>query len=89
MRPGLHGQGYMIRDYAKRYNTRVPRLENRSADSVNLTDPHQTDLQEEDSHPSRRHAHYTSETVGLLLIAALLLALTLIRYWHYIHWSLR
>jgi hypothetical protein len=27
--------------------------------------------------------------VGLLLIAVLLLALTLIRYWHYIHWSLR
>jgi hypothetical protein len=84
MRPGLHGQGYMIRDYAKRYNTRVPRVENRSADAAN-----QTDSQENDSHPGHRHAHYTSETVGLLLIAALLLALTLIRYWHYIHWSLR
>jgi hypothetical protein len=35
------------------------------------------------------HAVYASETTGLLLIAALLLALTLIRYWHYIHWSLR
>jgi hypothetical protein len=32
---------------------------------------------------------YASETAGLLLIAALLLALTLIRYWHAIHWSLR
>jgi hypothetical protein len=36
-----------------------------------------------------RHAVYASETVGLLLIAALLLVLTLIRYWHHIHWSLR
>ena len=36
-----------------------------------------------------RHAVYASETAGLLLIAALLLVLTLIRYWHYIHWSLR
>jgi hypothetical protein len=36
-----------------------------------------------------RHAVYASETTGLLLIAALLLVLTLIRYWHEIHWSLR
>jgi hypothetical protein len=45
--------------------------------------------QEDDSHPHPRHAVYASETVGLLLIAGLLLILTLIRYWHYIHWSLR
>ena len=32
---------------------------------------------------------YASETTGLLLIAAVLLVLTLIRYWHQIHWSLR
>lgn len=32
---------------------------------------------------------YASETTGLLLIAALLLALILVRYWHAIHWSLR
>ena len=37
----------------------------------------------------RRHAAYATETCGLLLIALLLLALTLIRYWHAIHWSLR
>ncbi|SPF47408.1 hypothetical protein SBA1_740022 [Candidatus Sulfotelmatobacter kueseliae] len=36
-----------------------------------------------------RHAVYASETTGLLLIAFLLLVLTLIRYWHDIHWSLR
>jgi hypothetical protein len=36
-----------------------------------------------------RHATYASETTGLLLVAVLLLALTLIRYWHYIHWSWR
>lgn len=37
----------------------------------------------------RRHAVIASETTGLLLIAFLLLALTLIRYWHQIHWSWR
>jgi len=37
----------------------------------------------------RRHAVYASETTGLLLIAFLLLILTLVRYWHEIHWSLR
>ena len=35
-----------------------------------------------------RHAAY-AETSGLLLIALLLLVLTVIRYWHAIHWSLR
>lgn len=36
-----------------------------------------------------RHAVYASETTGLLLIAFVLLILTLVRYWHEIHWSLR
>jgi hypothetical protein len=36
-----------------------------------------------------RHAVYASEAIGLLVIALLLLALTLVRYWHDIHWSLR
>ncbi len=36
-----------------------------------------------------RHAVYASETTGLLVIGFLLLVLTLIRYWHNIHWSLR
>jgi len=46
----------------------------------------------EHNHPEQkhqRHAVYASETTGLLLIAFLLLMLTLIRYWHEIHWSLR
>ncbi len=42
-----------------------------------------------DSHKHHRHAIYATETSGLLLIAFLLLALTLIRYWHVIHWSVR
>jgi hypothetical protein len=37
----------------------------------------------------RRHATYAAETSGLLLIALLLLALILVRYWHTIHWSWR
>jgi hypothetical protein len=36
-----------------------------------------------------RHAVYASETTGLLLIAFVLLVLTIVRYWHEIHWSLR
>jgi len=42
-----------------------------------------------DDSRQRRHAVYASETAGLLLIALMLLVLTLVRYWHHIHWSLR
>jgi hypothetical protein len=42
-----------------------------------------------DDHKHHRHAVYASETTGLLLIALLLLVLTLVRYWHDLHWSLR
>jgi hypothetical protein len=45
--------------------------------------------QNEDDHKHHRHAVYASEATGLLLIAFLLLVLTLVRYWHDIHWSLR
>ncbi|HYM74418.1 MAG TPA: hypothetical protein VE377_00445 [Candidatus Dormibacteraeota bacterium] len=45
--------------------------------------------QDESAHKHHRHAVYASETTGLLLIAFVLLVLTLIRYWHDIHWSLR
>ena len=37
----------------------------------------------------RRHASYAAEATGLLLMALLLLALTLIRYWRHIPWSAR
>lgn len=57
----------------RRYNVRVP-------------DP---EHQDDRSPKHRRHAIYATETAGLLLIAFLLLCLTLIRYWHAIHWSLR
>jgi hypothetical protein len=42
-----------------------------------------------DSSHKHRHAIYATETSGLLLIAFLLLVLTVIRYWHAIHWSVR
>ena len=58
---------------SRRYNSRV-------------SSPEQHDHPEQKHH---RHAVYASETTGLLLIAFLLLVLTLIRYWHEIHWSLR
>ena len=45
--------------------------------------------QNDSSHKHERHAIYATETSGLLLVAFLLLALTLVRYWHVIHWSVR
>jgi hypothetical protein len=38
---------------------------------------------------TRHHAVYASEAIGIIVIALLLLAITLVRYWHNIHWSLR
>jgi hypothetical protein len=41
--------------------------------------------------PQAGHPHhhaYATETTGLLLVAVLLLILTLIRYWHFINWSI-
>ncbi|MBZ5682295.1 MAG: hypothetical protein LAO24_19550 [Acidobacteriia bacterium] len=49
----------------------------------------ETERKDDHSHKHHRHAIYAAETTGLLLIAFLLLALTLVRYWHTIHWSLR
>jgi hypothetical protein len=46
-------------------------------------------VEQEDAHRRHRHATYASETTGLLLIAFVLLILTLVRYGHEIHWSLR
>ncbi|MGA9977073.1 MAG: hypothetical protein WBQ08_00355 [Candidatus Sulfotelmatobacter sp.] len=51
--------------------------------------PNDSERQNHSDHGHQRHAIYATETVGLLLIAVLLLALTIIRYWHTIHWSLR
>jgi len=43
----------------------------------------------DDATRHERHAVYASEATGLLVIALVLLALILVRYWHDIHWSLR
>jgi hypothetical protein len=44
-------------------------------------------------HPSSEHHRtpqiYTLEATGLLVIAALILILTVVRYWHNIAWSAR
>ncbi|HWZ83452.1 MAG TPA: hypothetical protein VNW47_12545 [Terriglobales bacterium] len=42
----------------------------------------------DDKHRHRHHA-YAAEATGLLMIAILLLILTIVRYWSYIHWSIR
>ena len=39
-------------------------------------------------HHSRHHI-YALEASGLLIIAATLLTITLVRYWYALHWSLR
>jgi hypothetical protein len=52
-------------------------------------EPHDSEQQKGSDHRQQRHAIYATETAGLLLIAFLLLAITIIRYWHTIHWSLR
>ena len=41
-----------------------------------------------DQHQHRHHA-YAAEAAGLLIIAVILLILTVVRYWSYIHWSVR
>jgi hypothetical protein len=44
-------------------------------------------------HPAPEHHRtpqiYTLEATGLLVIAALILILTIVRYWHHIAWSAR
>jgi hypothetical protein len=52
-------------------------------------EPHDSEQQNDSDRRHQRHAIYATETAGLLLIAFLLLAITIIRYWHAIHWSLR
>ncbi len=59
--------------HLRRYNVLVP--------------PHTQDRSRSEHHP--RHHVYALETTGLLIIAATLLAITLVRYWYAIHWSLR
>lgn len=51
--------------------------------SVNAIPP-----QHDASGKRHRHAVYATETAGLLLIAFLVLVLTVVRYWHVIHWSI-
>lgn len=44
---------------------------------------------EKSAHSRNRHHVYALETTGLLIVAATLLTITLVRYWYAIHWSLR
>ena len=37
----------------------------------------------------KRHAAYATETTGLLVISAILLAVVLLGFWRDLHWSLR
>jgi hypothetical protein len=46
-------------------------------------------LHDDSSPRPRRAVVYASETIGLLLIAIILLVFTLVRYWNNIHWSWR
>ena len=44
---------------------------------------------EKTDHGRNRHHVYALETTGLLIVAATLLTITLVRYWYAIHWNLR
>jgi hypothetical protein len=50
-------------------------------------DPHRSDQPSSEHH--RTPQIYTLEATGLLVIAAVILILTLVRYWHHIAWSAR
>lgn len=63
----------------------APRADSRPAYNICVADAHR----QNDSVHKQRHSIYATETSGLLLIALLLLVLTLVRYWHVIHWSVR
>jgi hypothetical protein len=54
-----------------------------------VSEPHDSNEQNEPDHRHQRHAIYATETAGLLLIAFLLLAITIMHYWLAIHRSLR
>ncbi len=68
-----HGWSVAGANWARRYNIRVP----------------DSPPQHEDDRKPRGREVYASETIGLVVIALLLVVLTLVRYWHHIHWSLR
>jgi hypothetical protein len=51
--------------------------------------PSQTQDKSQLDHGHARHHVYALETTGLLIIAVTLLGITLVRFWHAIHWSLR
>ena len=54
-----------------------------------MSEPHNSDEQNEPDHKHQRHAIYATETAGLLLIAFLPLAITIMHYWLAVHRSLR
>jgi len=48
-----------------------------------------TDKQHRKNEHHQRQSTYAAEATGLLLMAAILLIFTIIRYWRYIPWSAR
>jgi hypothetical protein len=72
-----------------RPNTQDPTPNTQDSDTARRYNIRVTDTSPRDDHKHHRHAVYVAEATGLLLIAFLLLVLTLVRYWHDIHWSLR
>ncbi|MGB6678738.1 MAG: hypothetical protein WBE44_18725 [Terriglobales bacterium] len=51
--------------------------------------PDPSPLEQPSSEHHRTPQIYTLEATGLLVIAALILILTLVRYWHHIPWGAR
>ena len=72
-----------------RPKTKYLKTENLSSEIQYAVPPKEPKNAPENDSSHHRHAVYASETTGLLIIAVVLLVLTLVRYWHNIHWSLR
>jgi hypothetical protein len=66
----------------RRYNVAMP-----ASGPKRQPDPHPPEHFSSEHH--RTPQIYTLEATGLLVIAALILILTLVRYWHHIAWSAR
>jgi hypothetical protein len=66
----------------RRYNVGVP-----ASSPKRQPDPSPAEHHSSEHH--RTPQVYTLEATGLLVIAALILILTLVRYWHHIAWSAR
>lgn len=73
---------------AEGFRNEFPRFLFRAIPSYNVRVNSPLENKSRAEHHSRHHV-YALEATGLLIIAATLLTITLVRYWYALHWSLR